>query len=165
MRLPLLLASGMLAAGLVACSSGGGSQALPSGAQGVAPMAHSALHLAVNGGQRDASCPASDFTCVTVNSASGGAVGICITSTGSCSGTLPGPFKWTSLIIKNKTGKKARKLHASFRPNPGNPTTDTITEKVVLRQTHGKYLYTQTVTGCDASSSCISGNIGIALAP
>ena len=163
MRLPLLLVTGTLAAGLVACSSGGGSQALPNGAA-VAPMAHSGLHLASTGGQRDASCPSSDFACVTVNSSSGGAIGICVSSSGVCSGTLPGPFKWKSVITKNKTGKKFKTMKAKFSPNPGNPVTDTITEKKPVKSSKGNYLYTQTITACTlgSSPSCLSGTIGIA---
>ncbi len=128
-------------------------------------MAHSTLHLVAAGGQRDASCPASDFACTTVNKASGGTIGICITSTGVCSGTLPGPYKFKSVIIKNSTGRKFRRIKATFDPNPGNPVNDNFTEPLkAVKPSHGNYLYTQEITGCTlgASPSCISGNLGIA---
>ena len=163
MRITPLFTTGVLAVavGLTACS--GGSQAIPGagGAQAVAPATHSASHLVVVGAQRDASCPSGDFTCVTVNAASGGSVGICVSTTGTCGGTLS-PYKWSGKFFTKK-GKKFTHFKGVFSPNPGNPVTDTITERRALKSSKGNYNWYQTITACpQPSGSCLTGNIGIA---
>lgn len=151
----------MLAASLVACSSGSGSSTVPTGSQAVAPMSHGTPQIMVIGAKRDAKCPAKDFTCITIDGASGGGIGICITSTGSCGGTLSS-YSWSAYITKGK--KTIKSLSSSFDPNPGNPTEDTISvTKKALKSTGGKYKFTQVITGCPTSGSCISGDLGIAV--
>jgi len=124
-------------------------------------MSRHAAQLVAVGAQRDASCPTTDFVCVTVNHASGGSVGICVSSTGSCGGTLS-PYKWKSKMTSLK-GKKFTKFKVTISPNPGNPVTDAFTERKPIKSSKGNYKWTQTVTACpQPSGSCLTGSIGIA---
>jgi hypothetical protein len=166
-RFTNLCASSAIVASLVlsACSSGsGGSQALPSNSQAVAPMAHSA-HLTVVGARPStASCGTAYLTCVTVKKGSPASLEICYNAAGG-SGCTSGSFPsltWYEAIVSVKSGKTYKKIVGSFYPNPGNPSEDTITAKKKVKNSHGKVKYFQEIEGCLNTSECITGEIGIA---
>jgi len=162
-----LCASSAIAASLVlsACSSSsGGSQALPSSPQAVAPMGHSARpHFTVVGAQKfTASCDASVYlTCVTVSKKSPAEIEICVNEAGSgcTSGSFPS-LTWYEAVYTAK-GKVTKKIVGSFYPNPGNPSDDTITVKKKVKNSHGNISYYQFIEACFYTSDCISGYVGI----
>ncbi|MBV8530618.1 MAG: hypothetical protein JO104_04820 [Candidatus Eremiobacteraeota bacterium] len=162
MRFTLLMAAGVLAAGvgLAACSSGGGSQAFP-GAQSVAPMSHSGLQFTVVGVRPDkVSCGSGYITCVTVGKGAPGKAKICVqTTTGTC--PAPGTWTWKSKVL-TLGGKPYKAIKGKIKPNPGDPITDTLSTKKKLKNSHGKVKYEQEVMACNSSSSCLTGYVGIA---
>ncbi|MGA2760702.1 MAG: hypothetical protein ABSF08_10335 [Candidatus Cybelea sp.] len=169
MRFINICASSAIAASLLlsACSnSSGGSQALPSSSQAVAPMAHSGHpHLTVIGGRKNtAYCDYSLYlTCVTVAKGSPAALEICYNESGSgCSSGYFPSLTWYEGIYSVKKNKLYKKIVGSFYPNPGNPSEDTITAKKKVKNSHGVVTYYQYVEGCLNSTECITGSIGIA---
>ena len=169
MRFINLCASTAIAASLVlsACSnSSGGSQAIPSSPQAVAPMGHSAhLHLTVVGAQKfTASCDTSVYlTCVTVSKKTPAALEICYNESGSgCSSGYFPSLTWYEAIYTVKANKIYKKIVGSFYPNPGNPSEDTITAKKKVKNSKGVVKYYQYIEGCLNSTECITGEIGIA---
>jgi hypothetical protein len=166
-RFSLLCASSALAASLLLSACSGGSQAVPGGSQAIAPMGHHSLHLvAASPGNPSANCPSSLYiTCIDITKASGGAVEICISTSGNCSSGLVGDWNWKTVVTKLSTGKNAkRKIHNKWSPNPGNPSTDTFTEvRAVKPSQNGSVKYVGTLTACEVTnpSSCLSGAIGL----
>jgi hypothetical protein len=161
-RFTLLFTASVVAAsiGLSACSSGG-SQAVPGGSQQTASMAKSGgPHIAVVGGQPQASCPSQYFECVTISKKSPAQVFVCVTSSGSCDPN--GVWMWSSQVQVAKSGEPYKKITETISPNPGNPTYITISEKKKVKNSHGHYKYQDAIEGCNSSSQCISGDIGIA---
>jgi hypothetical protein len=164
-----LCASSAIAASLLlsACSSSsGGSQALPSGSQAVAPMGHSGRpHITIVGAKKfTASCDASLYlTCVTVSKKTPATLEICINESGSgcTSGSFP-TLTWYEAIYSAKTNKLYKKIVGSFYPNPGNPSEDTISAKKKVKNSHGVVKYYQYFEACFNSTSCDSAEIGIA---
>ncbi|HTA55180.1 MAG TPA: hypothetical protein VK755_10620 [Candidatus Acidoferrales bacterium] len=169
MRFLTLCASTAIAASLMlsACSnSSGGSQALPSNSQAVAPMGHSAHpHLVVIGAQKfTASCDTSVYlTCVTVSKKSPATLEICYNESGSgCSSGYFPPLTWYEAVYSVKANKIYKKIVGSFYPNPGNPSVDTITALKKVKNSHGVVKYYQYIEGCLYTSDCLTGEIGIA---
>jgi hypothetical protein len=161
-RFTLLLASSVLAASLAlgGCSTSGGSQALPGGSS-VTPMGHHQLQLVAAGAQHQVSCPSSKyFTCLTLYKGSN-SIEICISTSGNCTSGLSGEYTWSQTIIKVKSGKKYKKIKASWSPNPGNPSTNTLIVKKI-KNSGGKVIYAEDIQACGyPSGSCISGAIGL----
>ncbi len=130
------------------------------GAQQTAPMAKSGGPLLVVIGARpDASCPSQFITCVSISRTSHRKVGICVQYS-YC--PAPGEWTWSSQVQVVKTGKVVRAILSSASPNPGNPTTFTISEKRRVKSSNHAYKYQDAVEACDSSSNCVSGAIGIA---
>jgi hypothetical protein len=159
-RFTLLLASSALAASLVLSACSGGSQTIPGGST-VAPMGHHAAQLVAPGAQRDASCPATYFVCVTLYPGTT-TQGICISTSGNCTTGLVGSWNWSETITTVKTGKKYKKIKPSFSPNPGNPTTNSFKAKKV-KNSHGKVKWAAALKACEVTNpaSCIYGTIGL----
>ena len=127
MRLTFLFASTALAASLLlsGCSSGS-SQAIPGGSQSVA-MGHHAPHMVPVVAGNPSSCPSSKYIlCIDITKASGGSFGLCISTSGNCSSGLVGDWNWSTTVttLKGKNAKK--KIHNSWDPNPGNPSTEHV---------------------------------------
>jgi len=167
-RSTFLYASAALAASLLlsACSSGGSSQAIPGGSGSAAPMGHHAPHIvAVTAGNPSSGCPSSKYIlCIDITKASGGSFGLCISTSGNCSSGLIGDWTWATTVtnLKGKSAKK--KIHNSWDPNPGNPSTNTFTEaKKVKPSKNGSVKYVANVTACEVTdpSSCLSGAVGL----
>ena len=164
-RLTFLFASTALAASLLlsGCSSGS-SQAIPGGSQSVA-MGHHAPHMVPVVAGNPSSCPSSKYIlCIDITKASGGSFGLCISTSGNCSSGLVGDWNWSTTVttLKGKNAKK--KIHNSWDPNPGNPSTNTFTEvKKIKKSKHGTVKYVANVTACEVTdpSSCLSGAVGL----
>lgn len=154
----IVVATIVASLGLAACS--GGSQPVPGGVQGAAPMGRSAAQFVGVGVQPLATCPSKYILCVTVSKSKPGKYEICISSTGSCSsGTFP-KEKWSNTIT-TLSGKKFTGITGSFSPNPGNPTEVTLKAKVTLKNSHGKVDYIQKIKACHTAGSCKTGEVGI----
>jgi hypothetical protein len=166
MRLSLLVATSLLAAGvgLGACSSGGtppvpgGAPTIPGGAQSLSRAVHSAFHLVGVGNAPDVSCPSQYLLCLTVSKRKPGKTSICVQSSSGC----PEPGVWTwSQQIQNLKGKAVKNPIGTISPNPGNPVEDKIYEKTALKSSHGAVKYQQIIEACNSVGSCLSGAIGI----
>lgn len=130
-------------------------------AQSLASSVRSAPHLAIDG-LPEAKCPTTKYiACLTVANGHPVKYTICITSGGTCSsGSFP-KQKWSSTITTLK--KKIYKgLAATFKPNPGNPTTGTVAAKVKLKSSNGRVAYIQAVKACPtAGGKCLTNDIGL----
>lgn len=161
MRFTLLLASSALAASLVlsGCSTSGGSQAIPGGTQ-TSMGRHAAFEAHVVGMKHDTSCPSSFYECVEVSTSSPSSQEWCIVYSGTsdCSDLYPGTWTWTSennKVKKGNPGKKTKKIKSSWSPNPGNPSTLTISVAKKAKNTKGKIKYAVQWEACNSASSCL----------
>jgi hypothetical protein len=167
-RFTLLCASTALAAGLLlsACSSGGGSQSIPGGgSQAVAPMGHGLPHLVAMNQGASSGCPSSKYlVCIDISKKTPGTASICISTSGNCSSGLVGEWNWKT-VVTNLAGKSEKKhIKNSWSPNPGNPSTDTFTEKGKVKKSKGGTVkYVGNVTACEVTnpSSCLTTAIGL----
>jgi hypothetical protein len=160
-RFTLLLASSALAASLVlsACS---GSSSLPTGSQSVAPMGHRAgtPQLLGLGAKHDTSCPSAFYECFEISKSTPATQEWCIiySGTSDCSDLYPGTWTWSGPTVKVKkgrpTGKKDKKIKASFSPNPGNPTTLTVSTSS-SKSSKGKITGAVELSVCNSASSCL----------
>lgn len=170
MRLTLLFASSALAASLMlsACSSG---STVPAGSQSVAPMGHhaGAPQVVGLGAKHDTSCPSTYYECVEVSKASPAQQEWCLiySGTSDCTDLYPGTWTWSAIVVKAKNGKPTNKhskhVKASFSPNPGNPTTLTISTNA-SKTSHGKIKYAVELSVCNSASSCLGPiDIGVSI--
>ncbi len=109
-----------------------------------------------------AKCPVKYIGCITVAKGHPAKYTICVSSTGNClSGSFPNE-KWTSKIVNLKK-KPFTGMKGTFKPNPGNPTTATVTATVKLKGSDGKVAYVQNDKACPpgGGSKCVNGQIGI----
>jgi hypothetical protein len=86
------------------------------------------------------SCP-SEFTggCFAITASSPFEAEWCVSSTGDCSSGLTGPVTWTADAFKAKSGKATKAIGAVWSPNPGNPSTITVTTKKTKSKPKVKY--------------------------
>jgi hypothetical protein len=129
-------------------------------------MAHHVPHLIANspGAERGTpSCPSSKYIlCVDITKASGATVGLCISTSGDCTSGLIGDWNFTATITTLK-GKKFKKIGESWYPDPGNPSTQTMTEKKKIKGNGTKIKYVDNINACEVTnpSSCLAGAVGI----
>ena len=103
----------------------------------------------------DASCNYSAYyECVTISKASGFSQEWCISTNGSCSTVYPGVWEW-SLPVTTVKGKAFKKIIGGWDPNPGNPTTLTISEKKKVKKSKGKVKYEGTLSACSTTYGCV----------
>jgi hypothetical protein len=121
-----------------------------------------ARHLIVMGARPDKKCPRAFSACVTISSYKSAQLYLCY-STGSYCGSPSQPQYYWDWTFTNRRGQEVYFLNASFNPNPGNPTYDTISEAYSMRSTHGKYKYVQIVCPYLGSSCAAYILIGIAI--
>lgn len=169
MRSSLLFASAALAASLVlsACS---GSSSLPSGSQSVAPMGHhGSPQVLALGAKHDTSCPSTFYECFEITKGSPATQEWCIiySGTSDCTDVYPGTWTWSATVVKVKKGKPtnshSKHVVASFSPNPGNPTTLTVSTNA-SKTSHGKIKYAVELNVCNSASSCLGPiDIGISI--
>lgn len=160
MRTRFLVAALVASFGLAACSNGSsvvpGASSQFAGANGI-----SSPKFAIAGVPL-AQCPTSKYIgCISLAKGHPVKYTICITSTGTCSsGSFP-KQKWASKITTVK-GKPFKGIGGTFKPNPGNPTTGTVTAKVKLKNSDGKVAFVQAVKACPSKGgSCMTNDIGI----
>lgn len=163
MRFSILCASTALAAGLLlsACSSGSVSQALPGGSPSSIARSTGAQLTGV-GVQPLASCASKYYECVTISKTKPFKQEICAApaSTTGCNHALPGTWSWNSVVTKTN-GTKFASIVGSFKPNPGNPTHMTISEKSAVASSNGKVAYQASVKGCKKTDCVGPALIGI----
>jgi hypothetical protein len=94
--------------------------------------------------KRGAKCPSGYVYCVTLSAGQPAQLYFCYSTVSYC-GPSQYPYTWTSGFIVRKGDKLTSDFTASFSPNPGNPTYDTVGEAVSVKSTHGKYKYAQVV--------------------
>lgn len=175
MRFTLFCASTALAASfmLSACSSGGGSQALPGG-QSVAPMGHheNGPMLVLAGVKDQTTCPSSTgstyLDCYDITAGKKFKAQWCIVYTskenGTCDSSIlyPGTWTWTvSKVIAVSNGKKTKKIKNSWKPNPGNPTENYIKSKSSVKSTGGTVGYYIELEAATSSQTVGPYEIGI----
>ena len=115
-------------------------------------------------------CPRRYYECVTLSPGGSYSFFWCVgyfTSTSSFCGPYGGTWTWSATANK---GRKPTKILSvdNFSPNPGDPTTETVTVRNNAKSTDGKYLYyfsvTDTGTG-SCGSICGTGGatVGVAI--
>jgi hypothetical protein len=150
-------------AALAACSgqTPSGSGFAPAAAPATSPTtgtAAASLFQPLGDVIEEGGCPGKDIACLTVAYHYPAQYYFCFIPSGSqC--TL-GPFSWSSRIRTN-SGKVFKGLSGSFYPNPGDPSTDTISETKPLASSHGKVKYQQTILACRSSGCEGPYHIGI----
>jgi hypothetical protein len=121
------------------------SSATTASAPGIRSLFHPLGGVIENG-----KCPGRDIACLTVSYGYPAQYYFCFIPSGSlCNG---GQFTWSS-TIRTKKGKVFKGLSGTFYPNPGDPSTDTISETKPLASSHGNVKYQQTIFAC-LSSGC-----------
>ena len=107
----------------------------------------------------DSSCPYSGG-CFVVLAGSPLTAEWCISSTGNCSSGLVGVWNWTATVTNVKTGKVSKPgkgpVTAVWSPDPGNPSTLTISTNFKKAAKHPKIVYTVAASTCDSSIGCFS---------
>jgi hypothetical protein len=166
-RFTLLLASTALAASLVLSACSGGSQALPGGAQSVAPMSHRGDLPALVNPQEDATtCPTSDGTtyleCYSIKPGKKFKDQWCIVysskNNGTCDTSILYPGTWTWMVSKVyqvSNMKPTKSITNSWKPNPGNPTENELKSSKTLKSTKGKVGYYIDLEACNSASECV----------
>ncbi len=155
MRFSILCASTALAASLLLSACSGGSGSLPTGSQTASSMGHQNNLKIISMTPVRQSCNYSAYyECVTVSKATPFTQEWCISSTGSCGSVFPGTWTWSTTITTTK-GKKYKKLAASYDPNPGNPSTLTISEKKKVKSSKGKIKYEGSLQACSNTYGCV----------
>lgn len=141
------------------CSSGSHSQALPAGLQSAeidgrfsAPQI--VVRAGTHGVRNAAGCPRKKYVqCATLSNS--GPVSIML----DCSYCPPGTY-WGGAVYR-RNGKLFKAITSSFTPDPGNPITDTITEKRQVKPSGGKVKYVQQYDFCIYSNCSNTFAIGI----
>ena len=103
-------------------------------------------------------CPGKDIACLTVGYNAPAQYTFCFIPSGSQCEIAPLTWSWK---FSMKRGHEFHKLAAAFTPNPGDPSTDEISEKVPLPPSNGAVKYQQTIYGCLPSGCFGPYNIGI----
>lgn len=144
---------------LSACSSGSRPQALPASLQsaeiGGRFSAPQIIVRAGTHGVRNAEeCPRKKYVqCVTLSNSEPASITL------DCSYCPPGTY-WGGAVYR-KNGKLFRALTSSFTPDPGNPITDTISERRQVKPSEGKVKYVQQYDFCIYSNCSNTFAIGI----
>jgi len=100
--------------------------------------------------------------CVTVTKATPFTQEWCISTNGSRTTVYPGVWTW-ALPITTTKGKKYKKLASSWSPNPGNPSTLTISEKKKVKSSKGKVKYEGALSACSPTYGCVYGTLPIGI--
>jgi len=155
-RFSILCASTALAASLLLSACSGGSGSLPTGgSQTASSMGHQGNLRIISATPVQQSCNYSAYyECITVSKATPFTQEWCISTTGTCGSVFPGTWTWSSTITTVK-GKKFKKMTASYSPNPGNPSTLTISEKKKVKSTKGKIKYESSLQACSSTYGCV----------
>jgi hypothetical protein len=85
----------------------------------------------------------------------------CISDSGNCSSGLVGLPQWTATVTNPKTGKPEKGLTAVWNPDPGNPSTLTITNHRKHCSNPNKIKWVVTLSECDSSGCNYFGVYGV----
>jgi hypothetical protein len=103
-----------------------------------------------------ASCPYSGG-CYAVDKGNPVTFQWCISTTGNCTSGLDGNWTWTAVVTDIKTGKVIKPgkgpVSAVWSPDPGNPSTLTVSTDFKHLHEHPKVLYSVTLSTCEVSGS------------
>jgi hypothetical protein len=72
-------------------------------------------------------CPPSYFGCTSPTKSSPFTATWCVSKTGNCSQLLPW-YWWSATVKRIGVGHSYRRIRATWNPNPGNPSTLTISD-------------------------------------
>ena len=99
-------------------------------------------------------CPPTYFACVSPTKASPYQDGWCVSTSGNCTTGLVGSWNWTSVVAK--LGKGFKKVKSTWSPDPGNPSTNTISD--ARRKAKGtKLIASVTHSTCEVTNgTCFS---------
>jgi hypothetical protein len=105
----------------------------------------------------DTSC-SSEYTggCYAVDAANPISFEWCVSSSGDCSSGLVGTWEWTSTTVVVKTGKTLKKSIGVWSPDPGNPSTITISTKNKNFAKKPKVVDGVYLSTCSSSIGCFS---------
>jgi hypothetical protein len=171
MRTTLLIATIVAALGLAACSSGGGSQAIPGGgSQASAPMNLHGYHIIFlkqgdvkpdKGCLQTCGCPSYWQVCYKIAYGTPLNYPICVGLYKSCLKHFS--FTWSQTLYTLVNHVKSFRILSSFYPNPGNPTTVTANERFLIKASRIGVKYTSQVTAClvSSASNCVTANVGL----
>jgi hypothetical protein len=107
------------------------------------------------GQHHDTSCQSQYYECVWIADGSPATQEWCVIYSGAsdCTDLYPGTWTWTSTVTSVK-GKPTKKVRATFSPDPGNPTTLTISTSS-KKGSAGQVAYVVSFTACNSASSCV----------
>lgn len=111
------------------------------------------------------SCP-SEYTggCYAVDASNPISFEWCVSSSGDCSSGLVGTWAWTSSTVVAKTGKTLKKSIGVWSPDPGNPSTITISTKTKKFAKKPKVVDGVFLSTCDSSIGCFSDFVAYGIA-
>lgn len=138
---------------IVGCSSQSGTPLAPSSGYGAPNTSHAAKPEIHTVGRRpQTSCPSQYSECVQVSTESPVTQEWCVAYGSGCYYLAPGVWTWAPNVVTNK-GKKTKKVAASFCPNPGNPSTLTISTDANAPSKVNAYV--ASFTACNSASTCV----------
>lgn len=150
--LPRLLAA---AAGIgMLSTSAGFASTLVRHAGAAAPQRY---HIVAGwgGAHANVTCPPQYTECLSISRGNPSSTPFCISSAGNCSSGLVGIWDWTAVVAKVR-GQDYKKISAVWSPDPGNPSTITIST-TKRHSRHTRIVATVTLSTCEVTSgSCFS---------
>jgi hypothetical protein len=139
---------------LTACSGDARPGTVPAGFQAppasVQPAARDASRATNN-----VKCPVQYVQCVTISYSTPVSVSLACTYCGSYY-----PY-WGGAVYKKKSGELFKHITSNFSPDPGNPTTDTMTETRPVKPSNGHVRYIQQYDFCISGNCSDTFEIGI----
>ena len=105
----------------------------------------------------DTTCPSTYYACALTDASTPYYAEWCVSNTGNCSSGLVGTWTWSAAVTNVKNGKPAKKNpSAVWSPDPGNPSTLTISSKNKKIGKHPKIRFAVALTACSSSYGCFS---------
>lgn len=101
-----------------------------------------------------ASCSSAYTECFQISKGDPYTAEWCISDSGNCSSGLAGTPDWTATVTNPKTGKPEKGLTAVWSPDPGNPSTLTITNHRKHCKNPNEVKWVVTLSECDGSLGC-----------
>ncbi len=86
----------------------------------------------------------------------------CVSEYGNCSSGLIGTFDWTAPITILRNTKKAHEISDGWAPNPGNPSTITIST-TAAKAAATAVLVSIELSACSSTYGCFSNFEGIGI--
>jgi len=125
----------------------------------VGPMfqSYKLVNAGAHGGVRpELTCPPTYTGCASITRSTPYSATFCISTSGSCTNGLVGSWDWTAVVSKVGRGNQYKRVHASWSPDPGNPSTITITYNK-KRSKGTKIIASVTLSTCEVTDgTCFS---------